>query len=517
MMMDDESKTEINAQRKFSKAIFALESGRFEESERLLKDTINMLGKTHHVSMLAMKTLVGITSERGRSEEALQISLDLFEAQIAALGVTHSETARTVKNMVDLCKELGKPDVAEHIATMVQIASEEEKLRSTNSFRNLRLGVGGVEEVESKPNLWDRIVHYFYSRFERYFKWLAKSGNATMGITLIGGLAGLIAISYIVLFLIGTTSTKKSNVLLRKACAQYSTIDKRKRLEFVSDYQVVVALDLKTLAAPFRVYGRDWHDVGTLSTSSIFDKENWLLCTPEGLKECHAKPNVFYRYDAPERVVFQQMQEIMLTADEFFRDRGYYPEQMKQISKTSFRYMNPFTKEMEEPSLQIINLKALTRSNYESILDSLQLGGRWPGEPNLRAGCIHCCQITGGKKPAFLIHGCDRNNRSLSGTDGLAVLLRSEDGRLVKTESDSSPLVSMRTPIYCVMDFPSELTTSITPFLRYRFSFIFGWLLIAFALLSRFVSKPKEKAVALILIGLCLILTLASVASALMP
>lgn len=147
--------------RVFSRAMFALENGEFDKSEKLLKETIEIFGNTHHISMLAMKTLAGIATDKNRLDDALTFSLDLLDAQIQAYGITHSESSRTVTSILDLCRQLGKDDVAEDVARMVEAATEQEKAKSTNSFRMLRQGESAAREPGAIAKL---------------FKWLGGGG-----------------------------------------------------------------------------------------------------------------------------------------------------------------------------------------------------------------------------------------------------------------------------------------------------------------------------------------------------
>lgn len=136
MTADDELLKAGN--RNFSVAMIALESGDFAKSEKLLRETVDMMGKNHPVAMLAMKTLGGIASEQGRYDDCLEVSLDLLDAQIRTFGVNHSETSRTVRGILKICKDHGKPEVANEISMMVDAASNMEKVTTTQSLQRLR-------------------------------------------------------------------------------------------------------------------------------------------------------------------------------------------------------------------------------------------------------------------------------------------------------------------------------------------------------------------------------------------
>ncbi|MDZ4837553.1 MAG: tetratricopeptide repeat protein, partial [Candidatus Melainabacteria bacterium] len=140
----------------------------FAKSERLLRETVAMMGSTHPVAMLAMKTLGGIASEQKRFDDALQVSLDLLDAQISTFGVNHAETSRTVNTILDMCKDLGKDQIAEDIATLVKKASEVEKTKTTQSLQRLR---GGVEDPEFKKNSpGNKIGRFIDSVLAKLFK-----------------------------------------------------------------------------------------------------------------------------------------------------------------------------------------------------------------------------------------------------------------------------------------------------------------------------------------------------------
>jgi ATP/maltotriose-dependent transcriptional regulator MalT len=142
------SEQDQDGNRLFSFAMIAMENGDFAKAEKLFQESIELLGKTHHVSLLAMKTLSGLLSERGRPDDALAMSIDLLETQIDLFGVNHSETTRTVNSILEMCKDLGSDDTAREIADLVKNASEVEKVKTTQSFRKLRKTNSDVDDLK---------------------------------------------------------------------------------------------------------------------------------------------------------------------------------------------------------------------------------------------------------------------------------------------------------------------------------------------------------------------------------
>lgn len=157
-MTDDELLKEGN--RNFSVAMIALESGDFAKSEKLLRETVEMMGKTHPISMLAMKTIGSIASEHGRFEDSLEISLDLLDSQIATFGVNHAETSRTIRGILTMCKDLGKTEIANDISSIVEAASKNEKTKTTQSLQRLRIA-DTEDDAKEKETLSQKIAKWF--------------------------------------------------------------------------------------------------------------------------------------------------------------------------------------------------------------------------------------------------------------------------------------------------------------------------------------------------------------------
>ncbi len=149
--------------RLFSVAMIALENGDFAKSEKLLRETMEAMGPQHPVSLLALKTLASIAQDKGRYEESLHLSLDLLDSQIATFGINHAEPTRTVRGILDLCKELGDDSITREIESMVRAASEYDKNNTSQSLKRLRTDPND----RKKQGLKDKIAGYFSGLFNK--------------------------------------------------------------------------------------------------------------------------------------------------------------------------------------------------------------------------------------------------------------------------------------------------------------------------------------------------------------
>lgn len=497
--------------RNFSVAMIALESGDFAKSERLLRETVSMMGNTHPVSMLAMKTMSGIASEQGRYEDSLQVSLDLLDAQITTFGVNHAETSRTIRSILDMCKDLGKPQIADDIAILVQTASEMEKSQTTQSMKRLR--VADIDEADgAEPNtLRYKIAKWIAARLGQGVKdWPLFEHSVTAMAILFLVVIGLLfaGLSYIKLSSPGTGVSA-----VRHDSLVYSTIDDRRQLNFQSPYDAIVQIDEKSLSAPFRVVGFDWHEIGILMTSSIFDKESWLVIRQEGLRDL--KNNVYYKPDAPERNIVRQMKEVMNTCNLYFKEKNIYPTKMEQIGENSFQYHNPFSKEMSIPSIQTVRLVDKSPDVVADFLWMVRKGGTWPGELPLAPGVIHGCIVSytdhNEIKQQFLMHCCDRYGAIISGSDSPALILQSVGGKDVEVKQ--SLLEPLRAPTLWLVKIPPEVLPSLIPWLSYRFAVVWGAIFFVFFLFYLIMPQNQARTGVAVLLVCAMIAMVASVVS----
>ncbi len=499
-MIDDDLIKEGN--RNFSVAMIALESGDFAKSERLLRETVNMMGKTHPVSMLAMKTMGGIASEQGRFDDSLQVSLDLLDAQISTFGVNHAETSRTVRGILTMCKDLGKPEIANDISMMVEVASNMERVQTTQSLKRLRIADTEDDGVK-EDTLRQKIAQWIAMRLAKLLKRLPILKYGWMAIPWVF-LGGWLA-AYGCLFYASVNSPHTGVAAVRHESLSYITADERRQLNFNTPTDVIVQTDSKSVSVPFKVIGFDWHDIGVLLTSSILEKENWLLIKEEGLRDLHN--NVYYKNDAPEKNIVHQMHEVMNTANLYFTDKNRYPSKIEQISDSSFQYQNPFTQEMCIPSIQSVRLNDQPPEVVADFIWNVRKGGSWPGEQSLGPGVIHCCRLSYTDrdeiKQQFLMHGCDRYGKVITASDGLALLLQSDTGRMV--DSKLSIPAPERPPTVWVLRLPPEVVASIVPFFPYRFAAIFGASFIVFLVFYLMSSDNSSRSGAAVIMTASLI------------
>ncbi len=151
--------------RLFSVAMIALENGDFAKSERLLRETIETMGPKHPVSLLSLKTLASIAQEQGRYEESLHLSLDLLDSQISTFGINHAEATRTIRGILDLCKELKDDNIAREVEAMVKTASDYDKNNTSQSLKRLRSDPNDLRR--NKQGIKDKIATYLSRLFKK--------------------------------------------------------------------------------------------------------------------------------------------------------------------------------------------------------------------------------------------------------------------------------------------------------------------------------------------------------------
>src|SRR5579883_1648071 len=132
--MDEERGSQL-----FSESMRAMESGSMSRAEQLFMGSLTHLPPTHHLTLLALKTLVTISSNKGDLEKAIDWSLKLLDAQTGALGYSHADTARTVINISTMCDTLGKHDLAKEVKELHQYASQAERSVREQKLKDLRV------------------------------------------------------------------------------------------------------------------------------------------------------------------------------------------------------------------------------------------------------------------------------------------------------------------------------------------------------------------------------------------
>lgn len=250
--------------------------------------------------------------------------------------------------------------------------------------------------------------------------------------------------------------------------------------------------------------------------SSFLDKEQWLSQEDNRLRDVDGV--IFYRKDALDLAIVHQMNEVMRSAEQYYKEKESYPKHIKNISQDSFRYLNPFNKEMDFPSIRTVRFESQKAPGAVKFFQALKKGGKWPNELDLRAGSIECCRVLYAQSPdqEFVIHGCDHAGSLLTGADAQVFLLRSYKGHSSEEHVPSFEM-GFRSPAICVLRAPPKMVPFLMPLLKYRFVVLYTALTILLSLAYTILRRSNWRGQALLLVVLSNMITLVAVLGACLP
>ncbi len=454
----------------FSRAIRSLETGDFDEADRLFGQTLRALGTDHPTSMLTMKSMIEIRHQKGDQKGALGYSLDLFDAQSRVLGVNHSESKKTVNSIVNLCQALGKEDLAAEILGLVKGAQTNERATAQGQRKQLRDKDDDVPDVAKVPlaqkllaPVFDPVITILASSGER------RSGAEQPLLWLIGAVLVLNLVGSAIL---RTQATNVGNTELSQIHKQFKTADDVGFISFLSDRRMVVKADAPNYEASYKALGFELADIAEIvDLANCFQKEYWLQEKTEGLMDRTGR--TFYRYDAPELKIAKRMRTVCDTATQYYLDRHHYPGFITDISPTKFSYLNRFTLREDHPIIQLLTMKDDDKAG--ALVSRVQAGEQWPEEPVLNAGAINCLSLSSsGEKIGrdwFVAHSCDRNGELLRAVDGKPYVVVGLNG-LKPASKPITQQVIFRSPQVYIIRSTDQLTIYLLAFLTFRFPMV---------------------------------------------
>ncbi len=488
----------------------AMEKGEVEKAEGYLREIVDLMGRTHHMSHLSLRALADISIEQGRYKDAINTSIDLLDAQIITFGVSHAEPSRTLESILSLCKSTGHSNMCAEIECMVETArgfdKDNRSMRKTRSSR-----VKSVEEEGAVEKLKKKIV----GKLVELIKNIELARDLPGG-WILGGIVGTFIACYLILFFLNMGAFHEGGRELLKYGTEYTTADGARKLELTSATDLVVQTGSSSLKLTFRAFGYSWRDVGPLMCCSFLDKERWFTQQDNGFRDSDGV--IFYRSDAPELAIVHQMNEVMRTANQYYKEKESYPKHIKNISEDSFRYLNPFNREMDFPSIRTVRLEGKKSPTTIKFFQGLKRGGKWPDELELRAGSIECCRILYGQSQdqEFVMHGCDRNGKLLTGADGQVFLLSGYKGQPSEGVSVSE-YMGLRAPTYCVLKAPPNMVPLLFPFMKFRFVALYVTLTLFLSFAYLLLRRSNWRGQALVLVILSNVTTLIAVLGVCLP
>ena len=164
-------------------------------------------------------------------------------------------------------------------------------------------------------------------------------------------------------------------------------------------------------------------DLISLATSSVPKREIWLQKTDAGYVDQDG--TILYSASAPELTIAKKIDNYVSILQAKYKETKLYPsdaERFERMSPKDFRYTNPFTGHVDQPSVQYKRFAAADTS----WTDHAKAGHGWAEEPAFKPGTIHCVCLDYCR---FFIHAFDRNGQPLYGSvPGVADYVELKDG-----------------------------------------------------------------------------------------
>lgn len=420
--------TEKSEPSDFTKAIECLESGDLDNAEVLFKKTIEKLGVKHNQSHLAYKSLISIASEKGEYNKALNVSLDLLDAQVNTFGIRHAESSRTINNIYTLCNTLGKHELAEEIMSM---AKEAEQKTVANSVQKLRGGPEELpEEEEEKIELpgAQTMIGKIAAPVNSFFGILGDRLKRLVCMAIVGGiLVTIFGALFIIKYLEPPATANLQNISQEKYTSSDGVVD----LSFDESGKAVFSLGDRKVTLPTTYYSSPSSKFASLLLTPVNAKEFWIYKTPHGIDGVGNYS--LYTASAKELDIVAMMKNVMTVSNRWFKEQQQYPSSFHtEENADMFLFDNPFTLREDYPIVQKLKLPDGRFNNMNQLIGTLRVGGRWTDEASLYPGAINCAHVVAETENSFLerfvIHACDRNGWPIRDSSGNVLLLVSSGG-----------------------------------------------------------------------------------------
>lgn len=468
----------------FTEAIECLQEGNLETAEHLFRKTINELGKEHHQSHLSYKSLISIYTEQGEYKAALNTSLDLLDGQIAALGIRHAETSKTVNNIYTLCNTLGKHELAEEI---MQMARAEEQKTVASSVKMLRGEETELEEEEEEGKIElpgaETMIGKITAPVNSAFNIMGKRLKRVVCIFILIVYTGIIFGALFGLKMMEGSDTGATNRFLNNV---FVSASEDVQLKFPDSNSALAIIGEKSFTIPTDIYTNPGAKIGSLLLTPINSKEVWLYGTAQGING--AGNFTLYASDASEVDLITMMKNLMMSANKSFqRDQSYPEDFQSEEHKHMFEYDNPFTLRLDYPVVQKLRIPDKRFKSMEQLIRALKSGRRWSHEPFAYPGAINCGHIVAETKNSFVekfvIHSFDRYGRVIKDSSGSAYLLVSRGG---KTEEKTEPIRTNLNSASRIAIIDSRFS-GYSLLLKNRLALFYAILAISYLLIAKFI------------------------------
>ncbi|MBS1953237.1 MAG: hypothetical protein JST89_03570 [Cyanobacteria bacterium SZAS-4] len=187
-------------------------------------------------------------------------------------------------------------------------------------------------------------------------------------------------------------------------------------------------------------------DLVSLATSPVPKREIWLQKTDAGYVDPDG--TTLYSASAPELTIAKKIDSYASILAAKYKETKLYPsdaERFERMSPKDFRFTNPFTGHVDQPSVQYKRFAAAE----PSWTDHTRSGHAWADEPPFKPGAIHCICLDYCR---FFIRGFDRNGSPIYGSvPGVADYIELKDGQnmnprridKITDDKDKTPAVFM--------------------------------------------------------------------------
>lgn len=483
----------------FSQAIKTLEEGDWDKAEQLFIAALNNLGNKHHLSVLALKSLVTISSNKGELEKSLDWSLQLLDAQAATLGLNHADSSRTVNNIITMCVTLGKTSLAEEVKELAQYARDAEKTTRSQQAAQLRkrnVAPQPLEEDEHDEETAGLITITGKKLPELLDK--AQDASSTLAVVLV---IVLLTATFGTLIALKFTFNSDANQRVYQAETTYMLADNSRELRYQSPLKMEVALPNEKLSLPFKTFGYDIREIGDLLLSSIIEKEYWMALTPEGFDDQTGA--TFFKSSSKELIVLRQVNSIVENAEGLYKRRGVYPDKLSEIG--DFSYKNPYTLRRDYPIIQVVSI--LGHDDPNLVLGPMTAGGRWSNEPAAYPAGINCAHVsrrTNKSVPeTFIIHAYNKYGRFFTREDGSLYVVTLQKGQQLQRTISSHPFHGVGA--IRILDLAPGLAPTLLPIFIYRLTLFYSAIALVIGAMGLIWRDAKARAFCFVLSGVSLI------------
>lgn len=203
---------------------------------------------------------------------------------------------------------------------------------------------------------------------------------------------------------------------------RYRTVDGEKLffLTSPSDCEFVAGAD--AVHMPYYQHHGDFLDTSRIVFGPLIHYPHWLTKQKNSIIDEQGSP--MYAEASPELGVADFAEGIGKAAQLTYLKTKHYPKSLSDLEVSKRAYHNPFTGQLDKPSIQVVNLGKKTQSDDGGVrrkwYDTTFSGSRYPNEAKRHPGAINCYSVIihtkKGDLNCFYIRPCDRDSKPFIGS-----------------------------------------------------------------------------------------------------